>query len=66
MLEDLYNEMLPFKRGTLGGWVSKNHITWACISKWLYRQLDGFVDDEPYVPPNKPVKRWLVKDCQVG
>ena len=54
---------LPYKAGRFGGWVSENYLAISRLLKWFYSSLDSIASDEaPWVPPNKPMDKWSMKD----
>ena len=52
---------LPFGKGTLGGFVSENHMVFARTGKWLFASIESITEEEPYVEPSTPVDCWYVK-----
>jgi hypothetical protein len=52
---------LPFGKGTLGGFVSENHMMFARVGKWFFASIESLTEEEPYVEPTTPVECWYVK-----
>ena len=52
---------LPFGKGTLGGYVSENHMVFARVGKWFFASIECITAEEPYVEPSTPVDCWYVK-----
>jgi len=54
----------PYQGGKMGGWVSENYVGFARLLPWVYCDIVGLTEDEPFVPPDKPVSKWTAKECR--
>ena len=55
---------LPFGKGTLGGYVSENHMVFARVGKWFFASIESFIADDPWVEPCTPMECWYVADLK--
>jgi hypothetical protein len=55
---------IPYKRGTLGGWVSENFIAAGRLMNWFYSGLDEVLKESAasVAPDGKPQKMWTKKE----
>lgn len=56
-------KVLPYREGTLGGWISENHLGWLRVSKWMYGNLDMLAEDPVFVEPDpavRTVENWTM------
>ena len=54
-------KLLPYNKGTFGGWVVENWIAYLRICKWIYSQIQCLKTDSLYEEPKKPQIRWTMK-----
>ena len=55
---------LPFGLGTLGGFVSENHMALARVGKWFFASVMKIVEETPYVEPLTEYSTWLKEDLK--
>ena len=55
-------KLLPYNKGTFGGWVAENWIAYLRICKWIYGQLDVLKSDPLYKAPDKNKNTWNMKE----
>jgi hypothetical protein len=57
-------KFIPYKRGTLGGWVSENFIAADRLMHWFYSGLDEVLKESAasVAPDGKPQKMWTKKE----
>jgi hypothetical protein len=53
-----------YREGTLGGWVSDQHLGWVRVSKWFYGNLAELVVDPGFEEPDRPFDRRTCCRCQ--
>lgn len=55
---------LPYKKGSLGGWVSENFIAACRLINWFYSGLDIVIKEEVFIlaPEGKPQYKWTKKE----
>jgi hypothetical protein len=57
-------KVLGYREGTLGGWVSDQHLGWVRVAKWFYGTLGELAVDPGFVEPDRPFERWTLKHNQ--
>jgi len=55
-------KLLPYNKGTFGGWVAENWIAYLRVCKWIYGQVDTLKSDPLYKAPDKNVSTWNMKE----
>ena len=55
---------LPFGLGTLGGYVSENHMALARVGKWFFASVMKIVEETPYIEPPTEYSTWLKDDLK--
>jgi hypothetical protein len=55
---------IPYKKGTLGGWVSENFIAACRLINWFYSGLDVVIKEDVIIlaPEGKPQRKWTKKE----
>ena len=55
---------IPYKKGSLGGWVSENFIAACRLMNWFYSGLDVVIREDVIIlaPEGKPQHKWTKKE----
>lgn len=53
--------ILPYSKGSFGGWVSENYYAFARLFRWFYSPLLQFKTEKPYSDPVTPQANWTKK-----
>jgi hypothetical protein len=55
---------IPYKKGSLGGWVSENFIAACRLMNWFYSGLDVVIKEDVIIlaPEGKPQSKWTKKE----
>jgi hypothetical protein len=53
--------ILPYSKGSFGGWVYENYYAFARLFRWFYSPLLQFKLDTPYNDPESPQSTWTEK-----
>jgi hypothetical protein len=55
---------MPFGLGTLGGYVSENHMALARVGKWFFASVMKIIEETPYIQPLTHYTTWLKDDLK--